>query len=1432
MSVWQGRRKVPKDSPLIYRCKRFWCPRTGSYSLADKGYLVDPEADYARTLQPDVVGFEMIEGVPCLALLGEPGIGKSTALERCVEVVRSAPQPPGDHILVLNLNQYGSEDRLERRLTDAPEIHSWVDGSGTLHLFLDSLDECRAHIPTVAALVLGVLRGHRTRRERLRLRFACRTAEWPEQLDTGLKDLWKDDGFRAYELLPLRRVDVEAAARVMGVDAGEFLTAVEVADAQPLAIKPLTLKMLLELHKGPEGLPSTQVELYQRGCQLLCTETNLSRLDSRAAGSLDPSQRLVVAARIATVLNLCGKDAVSLDPVSSYPPAGAVPITALAGGREEVRGIMLDVGEAAIREALRTGLFSSRGLNLLGVAHQTYAEFLTANYLHSHGLDQAQLNSLFCHTGDPDHRLVPQLAETAAWLASMDRAFFRRVMATDPHVLLRSDGATADHQDRHALLEAYLEKLEHGQLLDSDLGVRQRYGRFCHPALYQQLHPYITGRSKALSARLAAIDIAEAAAVEGLANLLVSVAMDPDEDVYVRYRAAHAVSIVGSDEHRRQLIPLLNTTQEEDPDDQLRGTVMRTVWPRRLVPLNKMLGAMAPPRRRSLMGAYEMFLAQEFVPHVRSDEVPTVLDWWQTEVGSKDADHKASAGLCQLADALVVRALGQIEDAKTLRALALYVRCRLLQHQDIFSSRVEIRERSELFEHDERRRRLARAILEHDGSEGTSSLSLTFGIAPILGRADFEWTLDQARSALSKNLSEAFAVVARDLMDTSSPAHVDVLVASARESEVINKVFAPWLTPIELGSDAARRERDRPQNIHQDPQPEVTIDPPMTERVKVYLDRLEAGDTDAWWHLNHCMTFNHAGRADDQSVFEEDLRELPGWKDADDVTRRRIVAGAKLFLRLGDPHNDRWIGTNTLHRPALAGYRAMVLLAHEEPKALAGLTPELWDRWAGAIVGFPSSSSNIGNPKLTIDLVHLAYEHAPEAVIFTLLRIIDKEDREYDRVSMLQKVAGCWDARLCRAVLEKLKGTVLKPSTVGGLIGELLTHRCDGALEYAASLVPTPPPPEGQSRERSHQAALALLEHADDAGWSIVWPVVTSDTDFGRKLIEALAMRDRMRGDIATRLSEEQAAEHCIWLSKQYPHEEDPQHDDAHFIGPREAVAHLRDAVLRTLESRGTPQAVAAIRRIADELPNLPWLCYAKIRAREQMLRHTWTPPAAAQVLALCSRPRSRLVRSAVELQDLLLEALDEIDTELQDETPAAPELWNLPTSPHDRNTPTRPKSEEHLSDWLKRRLNERLTDRGIVAMREVEIRRGEGTGASKGAGEQTDLHVITCVPGMVEGSYEQVRVIIEVKGCWHPDLKNAMSTQLVDRYLEDNTCQHGIYVVGWFQCNQWDDGDQRKVRTPAWTLTDARRNFEEQAKLLSTPTRQVRASVLNTALR
>ncbi len=212
----------------------------------------------------------------------------------------------------------------------------------------------------------------------------------------------------------------------------------------PLAAKPVTLRLLLNLfHKGKGRLPSTQTELYARGCRLLGEETSQNYIDAGVKGNLTSSERMMVAARIAAITIFGQRSAIWTAADFGDLADEDVKIEELCGGFEMADRGRFEVNASAIEETINTGLFLSRGENRMWWAHQTYGEFLAAWYLFKLQMPLEEVLKLIVHQGDAEGKLVPQLHETAAWIAGMRPDVFHEIMRREPKVLLISDVASA-----------------------------------------------------------------------------------------------------------------------------------------------------------------------------------------------------------------------------------------------------------------------------------------------------------------------------------------------------------------------------------------------------------------------------------------------------------------------------------------------------------------------------------------------------------------------------------------------------------------------------------------------------------------------------------------------------------------------------------------------------------------------------------------------------------------------------------------------------------------------------------------------------------------------------------------------------------------------------------------------------------------------------
>lgn len=1386
-------------------------------NLSDGGFLYDPESKYADLIQPDVIPFEKIAHMPCLALLGEPGIGKSTVMEDLSLSLQESIESSGDSILYINLNEYGNENRLIKDLFECEKYTTWRNGNHILHLFLDSLDECHIRIPQVATIFINHLNRIRNQLDRLRIRIACRTADWPATLELHLPNLWGDEGFGAYELSPLRRKDIEVAAQTEKIDADKFMAEINRTESIPLAIKPVTLYFLLRVFRGHGELPNTRTELYEEGCKLLCEESNPTRQDLRGVGgtgTLSAQERLNIASQIAAISIFCGKATICTGVPVTSAKTEQVTISEIISRNDIPTSHGESFSENQIREALGTGLFSSRGANLMGFAHQTYAEFLASRHLHLHNMSAKKILSLIRHSDDPDGHIVPQLYETGAWIANRDAEVFDAIANKEPQILLCCDEGSLETEQRYVLVDSFLQALHESRTNDRDWNIRRHYKKLVHSELAKQLRPWIIDAEKHIKARDAAIDIAEDCSASELQTVLADLVLNEDEAERLRSNAAHALSKVGDTETRSSLRPLALGQMGEDSRDQLKGNSLRAVWPD-LITADELFDNLTLPKQKNYHGAYMHFVEYELCKHLNISDLSRALKWLEINAAQRQLTFTFNA----LADNIMIAAWEHMEDTNVLLALANTTIELLKHHNDLISNEERINEHSYLFDNMGKRRRLAKSIVTQGIDNKIVFRLLGAGSSLRLVRSDdFEWCVQELLSSISEPTEPHWAALVWTLFMWAEPCGrmLDVIIDTRAKSPLLRKESASFFTPVVLNSDKAQKMRDQyeqAQKWQQKKEPKLLECLPR-ERIQHYLGKFEKGEHNAWWLLLRHMTLEDTSEKYEH-LFDPDITRLPGWRNSDKNTRQRILDAAESYLKNKNEFNAGRLLNGSADEKDAAGYKAFLLLMKERPVILKSLPCDVWAYWIPLLFGPFGYNGNKDNQKI---LISIAYANVPSAMMDHVAQLIRNQITKEDKyLTVLELVEDIWDQRISDTVYVLLEEAQAKPVFWARMLTLLMKHRDIRADETAKSKLSLTLSHEELERQQALQGALVLIYSTEDAAWSLIWPLIQKETDFGRELIKEFAYGlHHDTSQFVSKLSEDSVADLFIWLVQQFPYEKDPQYNGGYSPTKDDDARELRNLLINVLEKAGTPASCQAIQRIASALPSLDWVKSVLVEARQNTLRSTWRPLQPKEFLEVTSKPESVLVRDATELQEVLVDELGEFQRLLQSEY-AAPDLWDQ----LDKRS-FRPKDESHFSDWIKRNLATKFKRRGIVVAREVEIRRGE----------KTDIHVTAVIPGLTSGTFEQVRVIIEAKGCWHRELKTAMESQLVERYLTEYECQHGIYLVGWYYCNKWNKDDRRKTDTPKWSLQEAREIFESQAEELSASGVTIRAVVLNTALR
>jgi hypothetical protein len=1210
----------------------------------------------------------------------------------------------------------------------------------------------------------------------LYLRIACRTAAWKQATVGTLKDVW-GQGVQVLDLLPLREVDIRLAAESENLDARAFFDEVARAGAAGLAMMPVTLRFLLESYRERGALPASRFELYESGLLRLCQEAE-ERVQIPRQPELSATHRLRVAERIAASTLFAGSQAV-VTPYLERPPADAVRLVDLEGGTEAEDDDVVAASEGALMQTLNTGLFTGRAPHVFGFTHHTYAEFLAARFLLRRRCPIPQIRSLIGVPNADPFQVAPQLRGVAAWLASRNRDFLALLVDTQPEVLLRADLPGTGVGDPAAVTTALLDRVDAGLVLAPFRDDRRALASLSHPNLGAQLAGWIGERHRRAETRNLAIKIVEACQCRELAPALAATALDAGEDYSVRRNAAHAVVDIGDDAARRSLIPLLAASAEDDPDDDLKGLALQGLWPG-LIPLEDLLGALSPPKRDDYFGAYSIVLySPRVVDALDLDGLATAVSW----VADLAPEAIPDRTFRSLPGRLVRRALHEVTgDPRLLEPLVRLAMHRLEQRRPLYER--------ELLDGDEydplgipAARRALLAVIVPRVADPVRPYDLVH--AGLAAPEDFAWLVDEA-TQLPEGERGSWGAVAAAVFDPHSATSRERLAALDRADATARE----WLDVPRAAPPPRAPEAAAARPFLGDPPQRTAEDAAALERSVVQqLDKVAGGDLDGWvWSAEAICRFGQ-----DRWHICRDLTATDGWPLLAEALHRRLAEAARTFLLRSAPEDGevvRVMQDGALTYRVIAGYRALALLHREDHQVLRELPRGQWAAWVPALLGIFGFE---GQEQLAIqkDLASVAYAAAPEEFSAAVARLMLRAHG-----CPFEVIAHVWDEALQRVMLQQVAEAALPAESIEAALTALVRAGAPRAREVAETLVGGP-----GARAASVAAASALLATAADCGWGVIGPRLSAQPDWGREvLVAASRVGDEVASRLAAALSDADLGALVHWLFVQYPPAQDPR---GVFVGP--GIHMLRDPLLTVLQERGTVTAVDSLRVLERALPQYRWLRRVVLKAEMSAAERSWHPVSPKDLLALARDPGKRRVASGQHLFELVMESLERLVADLHGDLASVRFLWECAGlgSP-------RPREEEDLSDWVARHLRTDLRD--VVVSREVQIRRKTHHGGAPG--QRTDVRVDAIPTAPAEG--DVVTLFLEVKGSWNRDLVTALEAQLVDRYLRDNQCRHGVYLVGWFMCDAWSRDDGRRAHAGYDSLASCEAALSEQAVIAS----------------
>ncbi len=550
---------------------------------------------------------EVLDRGRAVAVLGEPGLGKSALFNRMSETGARI------HPIDLGIHPEKFEERLTEAIGDARS-----PGDGFVVFQIDSLEEGDSLVRT--ARLFKEVAGDAPKR--LAVHVACRAAEWPAAWNNTLRDVFGQ--VEVLSLAPFRRDDAVCFLVDRGVSAHSAHEVVDSAGA--LAARPLTLRFLSTAFQQGRSIRDIR-ELYEMGLEVLLKETEDRQTSNHRLP--DKPRRLEIAHQAAAAMLLTGTNALSRENDE------ATPFSELIAGWV---GDSPPPSEDEVRAVTRTPAFTSGDGDLIRFAHRSYAEYLTASFLTKDSFSVTVVQ----RTLSPDRDVAPQLWGLLRWLGMLMPEQYGDLLVQNVLAAL-GDVVSFPEATRAAIVDALLDRARRFELVDHRSLTLSHLG---HPGLAEQIEPVLRSADEPEPAVRLAIDIVRSCHVSALLDALSDLALDSTRPYVARRLATYTLTDLFEPTDLTHLRPLID--DPTDTDLELAGTVLSALWPDHLV-----VAEVAEAVRRNppdLSGAYKRFLIEGLWSHVAPSDLGllmvTAREWLKW-----DDDHDTATVIASLVHA-------------------------------------------------------------------------------------------------------------------------------------------------------------------------------------------------------------------------------------------------------------------------------------------------------------------------------------------------------------------------------------------------------------------------------------------------------------------------------------------------------------------------------------------------------------------------------------------------------------------------------------------------------------------------------------------------------------------------------------------------------------------------------------------------------------
>ena len=1328
----------------IFKWPRYWYPNDQNdfYIFTQFGYLNLPTEEL-HPYYPFVPSkLSELTDIPVLILLGDAGTGKSQSL---VDERNRLQADNKNEIIYCDLRVYGNGDQQELTELLSQEKLSKLKEGIKLWLLIDGLDECG--LPDPSNWLIRNFINKITTQDRVYVRIACRGSSWPDELEEALHRQWqsKDDSLvKKLRLCPLREEDLRIAAQTMGLDADKFLQTVADGEAEVFAALPVTANFMLNLYSKRQ-LPSHRNEIFEKGLHLIC-EDSPARRNTKLKGEVSSDKRFIIAARLSLGYILLGSNGIWNGPRVECP--SNLFLSGDIYGKDAYDNLSSDSDEACITETLEmTGIFTRLNQNRYQFVSRTFAEFLAAWYLSKSKVPIIQKLKLLLHP--ESQRLIPDIYETAGWLAALDKEFLTWLVSYEPYAALEADFATLAKGDLPALVDGLLDFAKREERHSYD---RYRLSKLNHPALHEQLVPIISNVSCSLASRALACRIVNACKLDSMGQQLVDLILNEQEDLELRELAAKILNFLDNDVAKVNLMPIARVQQYIT----LKGLVLVLLGPRLMGAEAFFAEISADYLYSAPMELSYLIEENEFLDCLDADGIIIGLQWIEAHGNFATDEFSAT----RLKSKLLLKAFEYLDQLNMVENLVKAL-IALRKNYNSFFTDDNINEKKNPFDDlDKRHIVLTELIQQIKPDEVNEWISNGDSCAR---QEDLPWLLERLDTEINEHEHHVIASFISFLMLNELNSEIINSVLDRVGLEAINPdlILAKYMECVINPCDLASESSQVLKKMHYDRQSRAIKHRLKLERCSEknlllnfhkHLSACEEGNVKEWPSLIASLGITKDGNY----FLPNNLDDCFIWKNADIDLKLRISKVALCYLdNIFPPSDEVLLGSSRTINDRSGGFAVAVLATTNQ---LEKITPEIWKCWTLAILVHHFNSIQLQN-----NILRNARSANPKFFDQTVIKILDQQAIR-NHTSFLHTIKSVCQTDIKELLFSRLNDLSWPFPCRLNLAEFLIDQGSDGIIDYVCNWTKI----ENDIANRRELAIMLILKIPAQA-WQEIFHILNGDAEFAKEVILMIAPQ-LTGGAISDLLNAKQIGLFYDRLIVLFPPEDDPKRPNRVYTPThRHDASHFRDSMIGRLVSMGTKDATDELDRICAKYPEIKWLIRARADGYHQLWKQERTQIPFFQAIKLLNDQTTTIVRNNYELMVAVEEALRRFSHEAQHGSPPlAVFLWNEKENIHF--------SEQRLSDFLKFYLEREWRGRKIILNREVEIRNLRDFGI----GERTDLFIQATLPDDLNKNLKKPSVVIEVKldkNLKEDDIKN----QLIGKYLdtEDRTC--GIYLVGCF---------------------------------------------------